>query len=65
MGGNDKSENDMMSERSAQLSNFSKRTGISNYSSSVLSKLSKPSVLPKESSVRDQAENRDLKNRLR
>lgn len=55
---------DMISERSAQLSEFSRRTGISNISHTVLSQMSKASVMPKEKHLVAQAEARDLKERL-
>ena len=55
---------DAYTERSYMLSQSSAFDTRSNISSKVLSKLSKPTVLPKEEALRDNAEKRDLSNRL-
>ena len=67
MGDKQKSDTafDMMSERSQQLSMISKRSGISNFSHSVISKLSKPMSLPRDKNLRERAEDTMLKQNLR
>lgn len=65
MGGKEGSNhNDMLSERSVQLTQISKRSGISSFSHSVISKLSKPISLPKEKILREQAEDKLYKNHM-
>ena len=49
---------DLFSERSAQLTQISKRSGISGISHSIVSKLSKPVSLPKEKFLREKAESK-------
>lgn len=67
MGSRKKSEREMdiFSERSQQLTQISKRSGISSYSHSVLSKLSKPVSLPGDKLLRAQAEEKHLKQNLK
>ena len=43
---------------------MSRKTGLSRISDSLLSKMSKKTVLPREKSLRDKAETKDLKQRL-
>lgn len=62
--GNEKSI-DANSQRSAQLSMFSKRSGISNFSHSIISKLSKPISLPKEKILREKAEEKLYKQSIK
>lgn len=59
------SQSEAHSDRSHQLSEFSKRSGITNFSSGMISKLSKPTILPKEPTLIAQAEKKDLNNKLR
>lgn len=56
---------DAFSERSVQLTQISKRSGISGFSHSIVSKLSKPQSFPKEKTLRDKAENKFYKQSLR
>lgn len=56
---------DSRSEKSGQFSQVSKKTGVTSLHTGVLSKLSKPSVLPKESSLRDNAEKKDLQLKMK
>lgn len=56
---------DMFSERSAQLTQISKRSGITSISHSLISKLSKPTSFPKEKILREKAEEKYLKSSLR
>lgn len=56
---------DIFSERSVQLSQMSRRTGISNYSHSIISKLSRPVSLPKEKILREQAEGKLYKKNIK
>lgn len=44
---------------------MSKKTGLSKLSSGVISKISKKTVLPKESVLWDQAEKKDLEQKLK
>lgn len=55
---------DVFSERSQQLTQISKRSGITNFSHSIISKLSKPVSLPKEKLLRENAESKLLKRNL-
>jgi hypothetical protein len=66
MGGKEESKHiDMLSERSIQLTQISKRSGISTISHSVISKLSKPISLPKEKILREQAEDKLYKSHIK
>lgn len=56
---------DVFSERSVQLSQMTKRSGLSNYSHSIISKLSKPVSLPKEKILREQAESKLYKSSIK
>lgn len=56
---------DIYSERSVQLSLISKRSGITNFSHSVVSRLSKPVSLPKEKILREKAESKLYKSNIK
>ena len=56
---------DMFSERSAQLTQISKRSGITSISQSLMNKLGKPLSLPKEKVLREKAEDKFFKQNLK
>jgi hypothetical protein len=56
---------DIYSERSVQLTQISKRSGISGFSHSIVSKLSKPHSFPKEKILREKAEDKYYKQTMR
>ncbi|CAI2376509.1 unnamed protein product [Moneuplotes crassus] len=65
-GGKSSDKNaDIFSERSVQLSQFSKRSGISGISHSLVSKLNKPVSLPKDKFLRNEAEDKLSKQSLK
>ena len=67
MGDKQKSDKefDIMSERSQQLTQISKRSGISSFSYSVITKLNKPVSLPGDKNLREKAEDAVLKRNLK
>ena len=56
---------DMFSERSVQLTQISKRSGITCISQSLMNKLGKPLSLPKEKVLREKAEDKFFKQNLK